>query len=126
MRLVLMALLLCGCSVSAINATAISVSTATLACDWNQTRGFAAAGWGEFAEYNPVMGSRPETSTVDAYFAAAAVLQIAVWRVLPRKIRWALPVAVMALQVRTIAINAPYVAESENHRGSLGGYACGL
>jgi hypothetical protein len=124
--LVLGTLLMCGCSVNALNTTALSVSTAALACDWSQTRGFAAAGWDGFVESNPVMGSRPEASTVDLYFAAAAVLQIAAWWALPRKARWALPVAVIAFQAQAIANNAPYVAKSAAHRGSLGGYACGL
>lgn len=96
-----------GCTPSwrTVDRATLIASTAILACDWGQTRSAAAEGWTGRREGNVLMGERPSTSTVDAYFAATAVLNTAVWVVLPAKWRSVIPGVVIGAQVRTVAGN---------------------
>ena len=109
-----------GCAMSGLtiaNGTALGVSTATLACDWWQTRTVAAADWphGKY-EGNPLIGPKPSASTVDLYFAGVIAASVLAWRLMPRRWRMIIPSAIIAVQARAMivsygeamATNTPY------------------
>jgi hypothetical protein len=95
----------CAGALSIANGTALGLSTATLACDWGQTRTVAAAGWPGIYEENPIMGTKPSPRAVDLYFAVMVVANILAWRFMPRRWRWAIPIVVTVWQVVVIARN---------------------
>lgn len=101
----------CGASGLAIaNGTALGLSSATLACDWGQTRASAARNWvrpdGQAQiERNPIMGPAPSPTTVDGYFVAIAALNALVWYIAPRKLKWIIPLGVVAWQSYIVAHN---------------------
>lgn len=89
-----------------VNRAALIASTAALACDWRQTRGYAEQGWRDGArETNPMLGRTPSTSAVDLYFAGAAAVNIVLWSVLPQ--RWSItaPTTVLAVQANAVYRN---------------------
>lgn len=82
-------------------------SMSLLACDWGQTRSAATEGWGGGQwEGNLIMGERPSSSIVDAYFASTVVINAALWALLPRGWRSVVPGAVIGVQSYTVATNA--------------------
>src|SRR5262245_1850875 len=118
MRLQILVLVLTtsGCSgaraLTIVNHGGLVAQSTALVCDWGQTRraaALAATGenWRSDTPYesNPIMGGRPTTSTIDLYFFAALGLSAAAWRVLPRRWRFLVPVAVLALEADPIASN---------------------
>lgn len=106
---VLIAILLTGCvGCGAVNRALLVTSTASLACDWAQTRSSAASGWNGQVETNPIMGSKPATSSVDIYFASAIAINAGLWLITPPSVRGAVPAAVTAVQANTVAGNIPY------------------
>lgn len=107
----------CGAGGLAIaNGTALGVSSAALACDWQQTRRFAEVDWRQpvpgarpeanafyrWSESNPMLGPHPSTTTVDLYFAAALAVTAVAWKLMPSRYRWIVPVAVTAIQIKAI------------------------
>jgi hypothetical protein len=84
---------------------ALVASTATLACDWAQTRGAAERGWIGYREGNPMLGKTPSVGAVDAYFATATLVSIAAWYLLPRGWRAVTHTAIAVWQMDTIANN---------------------
>jgi hypothetical protein len=98
----MVALVSCG----AVNTATLITSTASIACDWGQTRSAASEAWSRGRwEANPIMGSKPSTATVDVYFLSALAVNAAFWIALPRQVRSVAPVAITAAQVDTIAGN---------------------
>lgn len=95
-----------GCT--AANRTALAISTATLACDWAQTRALASEGWPGYHESNPIMGPKPSTGDVTLYFSSAIAINAAVYHLMPRRWKALLPGAVTASQIKTIAVNTPH------------------
>lgn len=100
-----MALAAAGCSLRRINQASLMIATATIACDWAQTRSVAEDGWGSRFEENPILGPSPSTEEVDAYFGAVVVAHFLVWRRIPSSFRWVLPVAISAVQIMAIVDN---------------------
>lgn len=107
----------CGTGGLAIaNVAGLGVSTAALACDWQQTRRFAEVGWWQpvpganpkakaffrWRESNPIIGPHPTTTTVDLYFLAALGVSVLAWRLTPARWRLLVPLAVTAIQVKAI------------------------
>lgn len=80
-------------------------STATLACDWMQTRAVAQAAPSYDWERNPMLGKTPSVGQVDAYFAGSALANLALWAIIPEKWRAAAPAVLTATQIYTIADN---------------------
>ncbi len=101
----LLALLsLSGCTLSQVNKAALVTSTATLACDWAQTRG-AAADWGGRMEANPVLGPQPSQTKVDFYFVGILAANAVAWVLLPKQARAAVSGVVTGVQTKTIIGN---------------------
>lgn len=109
-----------GCAAGGLtvaNGVGLGLSTGALACDWQQTRRFAEVDWRQpvpganpeanalyrWSESNPILGPHPSTTAVDGYFAASLAVSLLAWRMLPRRWRIAVPIAVTALQVKAIA-----------------------
>lgn len=112
-----MALMLTGCGaggLSVANGVGLGAISVTLACDWRQTRAFASEGWTYQLESNPILGERPTTQSVDAYFLAAMVAATAVWRLTPRKWRLLPALAIVALQVKAIAVTHQNATEPKD------------
>lgn len=107
MRLVLAVVFLVGCANVHVNRAALFVSTASLACDWAQTRSAVADGWNE---QNPIMGSHPSAGEINLYFATAAAINAAIWLVTPERYRVVPSAIVSASQAKSIALNASYGA----------------
>ena len=108
MKVLVMVLLLLGggCSMATINGVALGAATATLACDWSETRWAAEQDWTRTGhELNPVLGPTPTTGQVDAYFASAIVVSAAIWHVLPERWRWAPSAVVAVAQARVLVRN---------------------
>lgn len=93
-----------------IDVAAIAVSTASLVCDWAQTRGISQGSWmgGRVMERNPLLGEAPSPRKIDVYFAGTVVINIVLWMTLPKRYRSLIPVAVVAAESRTIYDNIPY------------------
>jgi hypothetical protein len=106
-RLLLVALLLSGCSPAPwtkADTVRQGVFFALTGVDWHQTRGIASEKWSgtvqnadggttyyngtvpRYHEYNPILGEHPSQGSVDAYFAAAVVGHAAISYLLPP--RW--------------------------------------
>jgi hypothetical protein len=110
--MVALVILAAGCATANrhIGRAALVTSTLTLVCDGMQTMKMAGNGWTGprgpgYTEMNPIMGERPSTGVVGAYFVGAVVLNGLAWVVTPEKYRAAAPVALTAWQVDTIASN---------------------
>jgi hypothetical protein len=101
----LLVLVLSGCSLRNVNRATLAASTAGLACDWAQTRSTAAGGWVNHHETNPMLGARPTTAQVDTYFVVAAIANTFVWLVMPQKLRSVVPAGVFAVQVDSVQHN---------------------
>lgn len=101
------ALLVSAGACTHVNRATLLTSSALLACDWSQTRHAAAGGWEHYREANPVMGPTPTPRTVDTYFLSAAVLNTAIWYVLPESVRSVIPGIVSSVQAKTIVGNVP-------------------
>jgi len=86
---------------------ALIASEATLACDWGQTRSAAALGWRGHEETNILLGHQPSTTHVDVYFGVAAVLDAALWIMLPDTWRGASVTGVTAIEADSIVHNIP-------------------
>lgn len=99
----MMLILLVGCT--HVNRATLIASTASLACDWAQTRSQASTGWNGTMENNPMLGTQPSTTKVDAYFASTIVINAAIWYVMPERYKSIIPLGVTAAQARTIAGN---------------------
>jgi hypothetical protein len=97
--------LLSGCSFKNLNRATLAASTASLACDWGQTRSAASNHWKGRYEANPIMGTNPGTRTVDTYFASTVVLNAAIWYFIPEKLKSIIPGVVIGFQANTIAGN---------------------
>lgn len=100
---VVVVLAVSGCSAHArkhTNRMALGFAAAALACDWGSTRSAASNGWDGVRESNPIMGSRPEPATVDAYFVGIAALSGLAWHVLPERYRIVVPLVVGAVAVK--------------------------
>jgi hypothetical protein len=107
MRLILvLALLVTGCSNRYVNGAALAVSTAALAVDWSQTRSMAESGWACCTERNPIMGPEPRTSTVDQYFLGVIAVNAIIWAATPERWRAVAPLGLTAIQARTIVRNS--------------------
>jgi hypothetical protein len=89
-----------------VDRATLVASTLSLPCDWGQTRGAAGAGWERSHERNPIMGGRPSTLTVDAYFAGAVAVNALAWAVLPARWRSLIPGVVIGSQAYAVALNA--------------------
>lgn len=120
-------LLVTGCSAPGLviaNKIAVSVSTAALACDWGQTRAFAAKfennQIGQHFEKNPILGDRPTPTGVDLYFLGAIGASLLAWRFLPRRWRIALPLVIILGQTK--ALTATYFNTSGHYYPGL----CGI
>jgi predicted secreted Zn-dependent protease len=61
--------------------------TSLLVVDWVQTRNNASDGWQGVKELNPILGSKPDTTTVDLYILGAMLGHFAVSIALPPKYR---------------------------------------
>lgn len=85
----------------------LAVSSATLACDWGQTRSAASAGWMDRVERNPLMGAHPSTIQVDMYFGVVTLLNVTLWAMLPKRWRSVVPIGVGAFEMNTIVGNVP-------------------
>jgi hypothetical protein len=55
--------------------------------DAAQTRSLARAGWRDFRESNPLLGSNPSVGQINSYTAVAAVSTLGIAAVLPQKAR---------------------------------------
>lgn len=101
--LILALALLTGCS--AVNKTALISSTASLACDWGQTRSMAMDNWKYGWEANPFLGEKPPPYAVDMYFIIVAGINTLTWMAMPKKYKWVIPTVVTFVQAPTIVEN---------------------
>lgn len=92
--------LLVGCA--HVDTAALIASTASLACDWGQTRSAADRGWASRIERNPILGPRPSTSQVDMYFGVTALLNVTLWTLLPKGWKSIVPAGVTAMEANTV------------------------
>jgi hypothetical protein len=108
------AILATGCAgasgLTIANRVGLGVQTAALACDWGQTRSYAADGWSlGHTEGNPIitaMGSnQPSTAVVDAYFLAMVGLSALGWYVLPPRYKLVVPIVITAIQADAVVHN---------------------
>ncbi|HFE37957.1 MAG TPA: hypothetical protein ENK06_06005 [Gammaproteobacteria bacterium] len=75
--------------------------------DWGQTLDIAnQCSSGSYYETNPVMGKCPSAQTVNAYFAATALIHYGVAHMLPPKYRRMFQIGTMGMQLSYIANNA--------------------
>lgn len=74
------------------------------------------------SEVNPLLGSHPSIREVDLYFATAAVLNAALWVLLPKRYRAIAPIAVTAVEINSIRLN---VDSTQNMDTGNSGF-CGL
>lgn len=102
-----------------VNRSGLVLQSAAITCDWGQTRRVAGEGWGARYDMNPIIGPRPATSTVDAYFASALLVSALAWHLLPRRWKPAVSLAVLAVQADSIYWNISRV-----HSTDLG--TCGI
>jgi hypothetical protein len=98
-----------GCSSVSLNRSALVASTASIACDWGQTRRIAAHGWrdstGPVIETNPILGVMPGVHAVDLYFVGAVAINAVAWLLAPPRYRSAAPIIATVVEVNTIASN---------------------
>lgn len=92
-----------------VNATTLAASTTLLVMDGRQTISAARANWQDQYEggmpARVVMGSRPTTRIVTAYFASMIAVNAVVWKFLPPRWRSVLPGIVIAAQTATVMSN---------------------
>lgn len=94
----------------AIDIATLAVSTAALVIDWRQTHSAAADNWRTTQEVgvaSMAVGSSPSTRAVDGYFVATIAVNAALWALLPRRWRSAIPAAVIGIETSTIVSNLP-------------------
>ena len=85
---------------------AIVAATASLVCDWAQTRTVAAVGWPDGrGDINPIMGAHPSEWVVDGYFASAIAVNLAAWALIPRSWRSVYSAGVIGVEAYAIAVN---------------------
>lgn len=115
--LLLVVMLATGCVHA--DRVAIVASSAAIICDGMQTLRMAGQNWVDDSqdhwEQNPLMGRKPSTTVVGAYFLGAFVINAALWVVTPPKYRAAAPLTITALETVTIVDNA-----SRNRTGVCG------
>lgn len=110
--MVLVVMLVTGCSNVHVNRATLIASTAALAADWYYTRGAASAGWdcgGKIEESGAArmfIGSHPNAPSVDAYFGIAAIANAVIWMAMPKKYRSAVPFGLVAVQYDAVVNNA--------------------
>lgn len=92
-----------GCT--ATNRAMLVASTATVVCDWAQTRGRASADWVGYRETNPMLGTTPSVMTVDGYFAIVAGFNALIWLAMPERYKSVVPTALIAVQADAIQYN---------------------
>ena len=82
----------------------------TIAMDYMQTRNMVKHGFNydgkDYKEYNPIMGSRPSSQTVDLYFLSTAVVHAGVAYLLPSKYRRWFQVGTVVLELGVVAGNS--------------------
>lgn len=88
----------------------LAISTASLTLDWRQTSNAADERWSggrKESGYitNITIGSHPSTHAVDYYFVATAVVNTALWSVLPKRWRSVIPGLVIGVEIPTIIGN---------------------
>lgn len=99
---VALAALVGGCATA--SRAGLVVSSVTLAADWRATR-WAVQQGGTYTEHNPIMGSSPSTSTVDAYMVGCLAVNAAAYEFLPG---WARPLwylGVTAVEISAVHNN---------------------
>lgn len=113
--LLLITMLLSGCVRTQndlaryVDTTLLVTSTTTIACDWGYTHKMADAGWGRYAEANPLLGPRPSTGEVNAYFVSMIALNAIAWVLTPPKYRAIVPLVVTVRQSYAISNNTETV-----------------
>lgn len=80
-KVVILALLLSGCT----NAQLYKTSSSLLLADWSQTRYIATHS--EYEERNPILGKNPTRGEVDLYFAGWLAANTAAYYLLPEKVQ---------------------------------------
>lgn len=101
-----------------VDMTALAVSAAALVVDWGYTHSAAADNWGhgwcwhghylgrhEGGTAQWAIGRKPSTQAVDAYFAAWAVADVALWAVLPDRWRAIVPGMIIGVEVLPVIGN---------------------
>lgn len=97
-----------------VNATMLAVSTASIIWDGCQTLSAAHEDWsggrtetghGHAIRGGLIMGTAPSEATVVGYFIGAAVVNAAVWYLMPERWRWVVPAGVTVAQADTINKN---------------------
>lgn len=97
LTVVLAIVLMGGCAT--FERITLVAATASLVCDWSQTRSWSELGWPDgYRERNPVLGPMPATSVIDVYFLGAIVLSSAIWMRTPPGYRWLPALLVTAVQ----------------------------
>lgn len=105
-------MLAAGCSNVHVNRATLIASTAALAADWAYTRSAASANWHcginleESGAARMFIGASPNAASVDAYFGIAAIANAVIWMAMPKKLRSAVPLGVVAMQYGAIVGNA--------------------
>lgn len=115
LRILVIWLLLSGCAgifgrsqpagLKHANRVALGLAAAALACDWSQTHSAAAGGWRGTYEANPIMGASPSTAEVGLYMAGVGAAFVAVWHLLPPRLRPALAGGMLAVEAHTVVGN---------------------
>lgn len=106
LRIAVIALLLTsGCT--HVNRATLLASSASLACDWAQTRSRAEVGWRGTFENNPMLGAKPSVERVDFYFATAIAANVGIWILMPDRFKSVIPLGVTTVQTKTIIGNLP-------------------
>lgn len=119
-----------ACANVHVNRATLIASTAALACDWAQTRSSASTGWmrtadgGEWVlrENNPILGPHPSTQAVDVYFASAAVVNLALWIILPVRYKSIMPLSLVAVESSAISGNVVFTTNDQTRNSGI----CGL
>ena len=86
----------------------LAVSTATIACDWGQTRQAAKSGWGVYYEKNPYLGEEPGVLRVDSYFVTMLAANALIWVVVPEKWRTVYGITITGIQGRALYRSMEY------------------
>lgn len=105
-RLFAVLALMTGCTNVHVNRGALAMSTVALACDWAQTRRYAAQEWPDrTSETNPLIGAKPSTGVVDSYFIGAAAITALAWYLTPDRWRSVGPLVVIGVQAQAALRN---------------------
>lgn len=110
MRAILVVMMVAGCTHT--NRATLAASSLALACDWGQTMSVATTRWapsdaGRMPRYeaNPLLGRHPDASMVNAYFFTAMAANVLTWVLMPKQIKSAVPVAVLAVEYGPVTNN---------------------